>query len=367
MTYEVDQVFTYLGLERLEAAKAQAGDIVAVTGLGKVNIGDTVASPDEPQPLPGIEISEPTVKMTFRVNTSPLSGKEGHFSTTRHLRERLYRELETNLSLRVQDTDSPDTFLVAGRGELHLSILIETMRREGYEFEVSKPEAITKTVSGEMMEPVEMLTIDTPEGYVGVITELTSQRQGQLTNMRNDGQGKVRLEYHIPTRGLIGFRDSFLSATRGEGIMNTLFLDYEPWFGEILSVRSGALVASQEGIAIAYGLNNAQGRGITFIEPGTFVYEGMIVGLGVRPQDIAVNVCKEKQKTNIRSSTKDYAIKLVPPMKITLEQALGFINDDELIEVTPKNIRLRKKLLTQTARSRAIHAARHMTESINRK
>ncbi|MFH1639276.1 MAG: translational GTPase TypA [Chloroflexota bacterium] len=364
---EVGEVFTYLGLERLNVAVASAGDIVAVTGMGKVKIGDTIAGPEKPEPLPTIEIGEPTVKMTFRVNTSPLSGREGRYSTTRHLRDRLYRELETNLSLRVQDTDNPDTFLVAGRGELHLSILIETLRREGYEFEISRPEAITKTVNGEVMEPVEILTIDTPEEHVGVLTELISQRQGRLRDIRNDGQGKVRLEYRIPTRGLIGFRDSFLSATRGEGTMNALFLDYEPWFGRVVAVRSGVLVASEGGTAIAYGLNNAQGRGITFIEPGTLVYEGMIIGLGTRPQDVAINVCKEKQKTNIRSSTKDYAIKLVPPMKLTLEQALGFIDDNELIEVTPKNIRLRKKLLSQTQRFRASHAAQRLAEPISRK
>ena len=324
-----------------------------VTGLEKVSIGDTIASPEQPEALPAIEIGEPTVEMTFGVNTSPFAGREGDFSTTRQLRERLYKELETNLSLRVQDTRSPDTFLVTGRGELHLAILIETMRREGYEFEVSKPEAITKMENGKLMEPVEILSIDTRDEYIGVITEILSKRQAQLTDMRNDGKGNVHLEFHIPTRGLIGFRSLFTTITRGEGVMNTLFLGYEPWSGDIISTRSGVLVASAKGTAVTYGLNNAQERGITFIEPGTSVYEGMIVGLNSRGKDLAVNVCKEKKQTNIRSSTSDIAIKLTPAVKMSLEQSMDFINSDELLEVTPKNIRLRKKLLTQEQRLRA--------------
>jgi len=355
--YEISEVFTHLGLERVKVAGAEAGDIVAVTGIEGVTIGDTIASPDRPEALPRIDVGEPTVEMTFGVNTSPLAGREGCFPTTRQLRERLYKELETNLSLRVQDTDSPDTFLVKGRGELHLAILIETMRREGYEFEVSKPEAITKVVEGKLMEPVEALTIDTKAGYIGVLTEMLSCRQAQLMDMCNDGDN-VHLEYHIPTKGLIGFRSAFLTATRGEGIMNTSFLGYEPWRGEVASTRSGVLVASEPGKAITYGLNNAQGRGITFIEPGTLVYEGMIVGMNTRPQDIAVNVCKEKKKTNIRSSTSDIAIKLTPPVRLSLEKAIDFINKDELVEVTPENIRLRKKLLTQAQRLRDITSAR---------
>ncbi len=355
--YEISEVFTHLGLERVKVAGAEAGDIVAVTGIEGVTIGDTIASPDRPEALPRIDVGEPTVEMTFGVNTSPLAGREGRFSTTRQLRERLYKELETNLSLRVQDTDSPDTFLVKGRGELHLAILIETMRREGYEFEVSKPEAITKVVEGKFMEPVEALSIDTKAGYIGVLTEMLSNRQAQLVDMRNDGDN-VHLEYHIPTKGLIGFRSAFLTATRGEGIMNTIFLGYEPWRGEVASTRSGVLVASEPGEAITYGLNNAQGRGLTFIEPGTLVYEGMIVGMNTRPQDIAVNVCKEKKKTNVRSSTSDIAIKLTPPVRLSLEQAIDFINKDELVEVTPENIRLRKKLLTQAQRLRGIASAR---------
>jgi len=356
--YEVAEVFTYLGLKRLNIDQAEAGDIVAVTGIKKVSIGDTIASPAQPSALPRIEIGEPTVEMTFGVNTSPFAGREGRFCTTRQLRERLYKELETNLSLRVQDTDSPDTFLVKGRGELHLAILIETMRREGYEFQISKPEAITKVIDGKIVEPVEVLTIDTRDKYVGVLTEMLSKRQAQMIDMRNDGQDNVRLVFQIPTKGLLGFRSSFLTSTRGESTMNTMFLGYEPWRGEIVSTRNGVLVASEQGFAVTYGLNNAQGRGLTFIEPSTHVYEGMIVGLNSRLQDIPVNVCKEKKKTNVRSSTSDIAVKLTPPLKMSLEQAIDFVNRDELVEVTPKNIRLRKKLLTYSQRLRSISAAR---------
>jgi len=356
--YEVSEVFTYLGLERLKVAESEAGDIVAVTGIGEVSIGDTIASPEQPEALPRIEIGEPTVEMTFGVNTSPFAGREGRFSTTRQLRERLYRELSTNLSLRVQNTDSPDTLLVKGRGELHLAILIETMRREGYEFEVSRPEAITKVVDGKLMEPVEALSVDTKVEYIGILTETLSKRQAQLVDMRNDSSDGVHIEFHIPTKGLIGFRSAFLTATRGEGIMNTIFLRYEACRGDIVSTRTGVLVASEPGTAITYGLNNAQGRGITFIEPGTPVYEGMIVGLNTRSQDIAINVCKEKKKTNVRSSTSDIAIQLTPPLRLSLEQAIDFINKDELVEVTPENIRLRKKLLTQSQRLRNIAVTR---------
>lgn len=350
--YEVTEVFTHLGLKRLNVDRAEAGDIVAVTGIENVSIGDTLASPEQPEALPRIEIGEPTVEMTFGVNTSPFAGREGRFCTTRQLRERLYRELDTNLSLRVQDTTSPDAFLVKGRGELHLAILIETMRREGYEFEVSKPEAITRMENGHLVEPVEALTIDTRDEYIGVLSEILSKRQAKMIDMHNDGKGNVRLVYNLPTKGLLGFRSSFLTATRGESIMNTLFIGYEPWQGELVSARSGVLVASEGGTAITYGLNNAQGRGLTFIDPGTQVYEGMIVGLNSRQQDIPVNVCKEKKRTNIRSSTSDIAIKLTPPLKMSLEQAIDFINRDELVEVTPLNIRQRKKFLTYTQRLR---------------
>jgi len=355
--YEVNEVFTFMGLDRPEVEEAAAGEIVAITGIETVSIGDTITSPDQPDALPRIEIGEPTLKMMFGVNSSPLAGREGKYGTSRQLRERLYRELETNLSLRVQDTETPDVFLVSGRGELHLAILIETIRRQDYEFEISKPEVITKEIDGKLMEPVEELTIDTREEYVGALMEILSSRQAKLANMRNDGRGNVRLEFRIPTRGLIGFRSTFLTATRGDGIMSTLLLGYEPWYGDIVSTRSGMLVASENGTAVTYGLNNAQGRGITFIEPGTQVYEGMIVGMNARGTDLAVNVAKEKKQTNIRASTSDIAVKLTPPFKFSLEEALGMIGDDELIEVTPGNIRLRKRLLTQDQRARARHTA----------
>ena len=350
---EVSEVFTYLGLKYLKVEKAEAGDIVAITGCDNVKIGDTISCVDQPEALRRIEIGEPTVEMTFGVNNSPFAGKEGYFYTSRQLRERLYKELETNLSLRVQDTDSKDVFLVKGRGELHLAILIETMRREGYEFEVSKPEAITKIVDGKLMEPVEVLSIDTKDAYIGVITETLSKRQAQLSDMHSDGYGNVHLEFYIPTKGLIGFRNSFITITRGEGIMNTGFLNYQPCRGDIFSSRGGALVSAGHGIAVTYGLNNAQGRGSTLVEPGTQVYEGMLIGLNSRIQDIAINVCKEKKKTNVRSSTSDIAVKLTPPLKLSLEQAIDFINGDELVEITPKNIRLRKKLLSQAQRARS--------------
>jgi len=356
--YKIGEVFTYLGLKRMKVEEAEAGDIVAVTGLEKVRIGDTISSAQKLEALPRIEIGEPTVEMTFGVNSSPFRGREGRFCTTRQLRARLYKELETNLSLHVQDTDSPDTLLVKGRGELHLAILIETMRREGYEFEVSRPEAITKIVNGNLVEPVEALIIDTKGEYIGLLTEILSKRQAQLTDMHNDGRDNIRLEFHIPTKGLIGFRSAFLTATRGDSIMNTIFTGYEAWRGEIVTTRSGVLVASELGIAVAYSLNNAQERGDTFIEPGTPVYEGMIVGMHARLQDIPVNVCKEKKKTNIRSSTSDIAVKLTPPIRFSLEQAIDFINNDELVEVTPENIRLRKKLLTHAQRLRNIASLR---------
>jgi GTP-binding protein len=365
MQYEISEVFTFMGLDRLSVEEAAAGEIVAITGLEVVSIGDTVTCPDQPDALPRIEIGLPTVKMTFGVNTSPFAGREGKYGTSRQLRERLYRELETNISLKVEDTDTPDVFMVSGRGELHLAILIETMRRQDYEFEVSKPEAITKEIDGKIMEPVEALTIDTRAEYIGVLTEILSKRLARLTNMYNDGQGNVRIEYHIPTRGLIGFRSAFLTATRGEGVMSTLFLGYEPLLGEIVSIRTGMLLASEEGTTITYGLNNAQERGMTFVEAGTQVYEGMIVGMHARGNDLAVNVCKEKKKTNVRSSTSDIAIKLTPALKISLEEAMSIINNDELLEVTPQNLRMRKKLLTQNERFRAKHdAARRVSEEV---
>jgi GTP-binding protein len=346
-------VLTYRGLQRLETAEAKAGDIVALTGISDANIGETIADPEHPEALPTIAISEPTLKMTFGVNTSPFAGREGKFSTSRQLRARLYRELETNVSLRVVDGATPDEFVVSGRGELHLSVLIETLRREGYEFQVSRPEVITREdENNRLVEPIEHLVIDTRDTYIGVLTEALSIRKAQLTNMTNDGTSNVRLEYDIPTRGLIGFRNAFLTLTKGNGAMSSLLKTFAPWMGKITTNRMGALIASEQGVAVTYGLGNAQQRGDTFIEPGTPVYEGMIVGLNARPADLPVNVCKEKQKTNIRSSTSDIAVRLTPPVLMSLEQSLDFINNDELVEVTPKNIRLRKRYLTQNERAR---------------
>lgn len=354
----ITEVLTYLGLQRKVVARAEAGDIVAVAGLDSIKIGDTIASPGSPVALPPIEIGEPTIKMTFGVNNSPFAGREGHFCTSRQLRERLYRELEINISLRVEDTGSPDIFLVSGRGELHLAILVENMRREGYEFQLSKPEVITRTSNGIVLEPYEQLFIDIEEQYIGPISEMLGKRHARTVNFRNDGKGHVRLEHVIPTRGLIGFRSAFLTSTRGNGIMNSLFQSFEPWSGEIASSRNGALVASETGVATTYGLNKAQERGITFIEPNTPIYEGMIVGLNPRPADLVVNVSKEKKQTNVRASTSDFAIKLTPAIKMSLEECLDFINDDELVEVTPVSIRLRKKKLStdERASARAQHA-----------
>jgi GTP-binding protein len=349
----INLVLTYNGLQRVEVSEALAGDIVALTGIADASIGETIADADAPEALPTIAISEPTLKMTFSVNTSPFAGREGRFSTSRQLRARLYRELETNVSLRVEDGATPDEFVVSGRGELHLSVLIEAMRREGYEFQVSRPEVITRQdEDGRLLEPVEHLVIDTKDVYTGVLTETLAARRGQLTNMTNDGAGNMRLEYDIPTRGLIGFRNAFLTLTRGNGAMSSMLIGFEPWLGRIGTTRMGALIASEQGVAVTYGLSNAQQRGDTFIEPGTAVYEGMIVGLNSRPDDLVVNVCKEKQKTNIRSSTSDIAVRLTPPVLMSLEQALDFINNDELVEVTPQHIRLRKRYLTQRERAR---------------
>ena len=350
---KINLVLAYRGLQRIEVQEALAGDIVALTGISDANIGETIADFEHPEALPSIEISEPTLKMTFGVNTSPFSGRDGKYSTSRQLRARLYRELETNVSLRVEDGNTPDEFIVSGRGELHLSVLIETLRREGYELQVSRPEVITREdENGHTLEPIEHLVIDTRDTYMGVLTEALAARKALLTNMTNDGTSNIRIEYDIPTRGLIGFRNAFLTLTKGNGAMSSLLKDFEPWLGKINTTRMGALVASELGVAVTYGLSNAQMRGDTFIEPGTPVYEGMIVGLNARPDDLVVNVCKEKQKTNIRSSTSDIAVRLTPPILMSLEQSLDFINNDELVEVTPKNIRLRKRYLTQHERAR---------------
>src|ERR1700686_3113174 len=350
---KINLVFTYKGLQRVEVPEALAGDIVALTGIANANIGETIADVNTPEALPTITITEPTLKMTFGVNTSPFAGREGKYPTSRQLRSRLYRELETNVSLRVEDGNTPDEFIVSGRGELHLSVLIETMRREGYEFQVSRPEVITREEDGHVVEPIEELVIDTKDSYIGVLTETLASRKAQLTNMTNDGSGNVRLEYHIPTRGLIGFRNAFLTLTQGNGAMSSLLIGYQPWMGKIGTTRMGALIASEMGVAVTYGLNNAQQRGDTFIEPGTPVYGGMIVGMNVRPMDMMVNICKEKKKTNIRPPKPGIMVRLTPPIIMSLEQSLDFINNDELVEVTPQNIRLRKRYLTQNERARA--------------
>ncbi|HZS89088.1 MAG TPA: translational GTPase TypA [Chloroflexota bacterium] len=350
---KIANVYITRGLERVAVERATAGDIVALTGIAEAGLGDTIASVDAPESLPPIAVEEPTVKMTFGVNTSPFAGRDGQYVTSRQLRERLLRELETNLALRVEDTESADTLQVSGRGELHLAILIETMRREGYEFQVSRPEVIAREVNGHLTEPVEHLVIDTREEYVGVLTESLGRRLAEMVNLQNDGAGNVRLEYTIPTRGLIGFRNYFLTATRGNGIMASIFIGYEPWYGTMAATRNGALVASETGTALTYGLVNAQERGSLFIEPGTEVYQGMIVGLHIREDDLAVNVCKAKQKTNIRSSTQEIQVRLTPATILSLEQSLDFIGDDELVEVTPRSLRLRKRLLDPNDRARA--------------
>ena len=347
------QLFAYDGLKRVPIDEARAGDIVIITGLDDANIGDTVATADSPEALPRIEIEEPTVKIALGVNTSPFNGREGKYCTSRQLRARLYRELETNIALRVEDSDSADEFLISGRGELHLAILLETLRREGYEFHVSRPEVITHERDGVVVEPVEDLVIDTTEAYIGPLTEQLAQRLGVMTNLHNDGAGNVRLEYRIPTRGLIGFRSAFLTITRGDGIMGSQIAGFEPWRGDLTSSRNGALVATDSGTTTTYGLNNAQERGFTFVDPQTAVYEGMVVGESRYPHDVLVNVCKEKKQTNIRSSTADIAIKLTPKVDLSLEESLEFVGPDELLEITPQSIRLRKKLLTAEGRGKA--------------
>jgi len=348
----VSSLTVFDGLGRREVEEATAGEIVAVAGFGDARIGATLTDPGTPEALPAIEVEEPTLRLTFGVNTSPLSGREGQYSTSRQLRDRLFRELEVNLSLRVEPTEQADVFAVSGRGELHLSILIETMRREGYEFQVSRPEVITKEVDGRTLEPVEHLVIDTTEPFVGTVTDLVGGRRARMLDMVNDGRGSVRLEFAIPTRGLIGLRNAFLTATKGNGVLASRLIGFEPWQGAIASNRSGALVASEGGMSLANGLANAQERGITFIDAQTEVYEGMVIGQQPRQGDLAVNVCRAKKLTNIRSSTSDISVRLTPPVILSLEQSLDFLADDELLEVTPKGWRLRKRLLTQDERNK---------------
>ena len=351
-THNLERIFVFRGMERVEVPEAKAGDIVAITGPEGVSIGDTIASLEHPEALPVIDIEEPTVRMTFGVSTSPFMGKDGEHCTSRNLRDRLFRELRTNVSLQVDPTPSSDVFVVAGRGELHLSILVETMRREQFEFQVSRPEPVTKVIDGKIYEPYEILNISTSDEYMGALSEYLSGRLAQLRDMRYDENGYVHLEYKIPTRGLIGFNSFFVRTCRGDGVKSSIFTSYEPMEGEIKSQPGGVLVASERGTAVTYGLLNAQGRGDTFIDPGTDVYEGMIVGSHRREGDIEINVCKEKKLTNMRSSTADVAKRLNATVIMSLEEALEFLSDDELLEVTPRNFRLRKMDLSALDRKR---------------
>ena len=350
--HNLERIFVFRGMERVEVPEAKAGDIVAITGPEGVSIGDTIASLEHPEALPVIDIEEPTVRMTFGVSTSPFMGKDGEHCTSRNLRDRLFRELRTNVSLQVDPTPSSDVFVVAGRGELHLSILVETMRREQFEFQVSRPEPVTKVIDGKIYEPYEILNISTSDEYMGALSEYLSGRLAQLRDMRYDENGYVHLEYKIPTRGLIGFNSFFVRTCRGDGVKSSIFTAYEPMEGEIKSQPGGVLVASERGTAVTYGLLNAQGRGDTFIDPGTDVYEGMIVGSHRREGDIEINVCKEKKLTNMRSSTADVAKRLNATVIMSLEEALEFLSDDELLEVTPRNFRLRKMDLSALDRKR---------------
>ena len=356
-SHKVQKLFVFRGLARSEEEEAIAGEIVALTGIENVSIGDTVTSPDATEALPLIEIDEPTVKMTFGINTSPLMGKEGTYCTSRMLYDRLIRELRTNVSLRVETTATPEVFLVSGRGELHLSILVETMRREGFEFQVSRPEPVTRIVDGQVHEPYEHLSINTREEFLGVLTEYLSGRLAQLLDMKYDDAGNVSMDYRIPTRGLIGFTSFFLRTTRGAGVKSSVFIGYSPMKGEVKSTATGVLVAHEPGVAVTYGLLNAQGRGDTFIDPGAPVYEGMIVGMHRREGDIPINVCKEKKLTNMRSSTADVTKRLNATVRFSLEDALDFISTDELVEVTPQSFRMRKRELTtlDRAKKRRVH------------
>jgi len=336
----------------VEAEEATAGDVVLFSGLGEIGIGETLCDPACIEPLPVITVDEPTISMNFLVNNSPFAGREGDFVTSRHLRARLFKELDTNVSLKVEETDSADCFKVSGRGELHLSILIETMRRQGYEFQVSRPEVILKEKDGKIYEPVELLYIDLPEEYAGTVIEKLGQRKAEMQNMQPTDSGYMRLEFRIPSRGLIGYRSEFLSDTRGNGVMNTILDGYIPYCGEIESRTRGSMIAWETGDSVAYGLYNAQERGRLFIGPGVTVYEGMIVGENAKNEDITVNVCKKKHVTNMRASGSDEALRLTTPDTLSLEQCLEFISDDELVEVTPQNIRLRKKMLSKTERDK---------------
>jgi GTP-binding protein len=352
-TAKIGQVLTYKGLEREPVDEAFAGDIVAITGIEEVNIGLTVCDPEGAHGLPPIRVDEPTIAMNFQVNTSPLAGREGKFVTSRQLRERLYRELQSNVALRVDDTDEPDVMRVSGRGELHLTILIENMRREGYELAVSRPQVLTKIAGGEVHEPYEALTVDIEDAHQGAVMEALGARRADLTDMAMDGNGRVRLEYRVPARGLIGFQGEFMTTTRGTGLISHIFDGFAPMKGEIADRHNGVLISNENGEAVAYSIFNLQERGRMFVSHGEKVYEGMIIGIHSRENDLVVNPIKTKKLTNIRAAGKDDAILLTPPIQLTLEYAVEFIADDELVEVTPASIRIRKRLLKETDRKRA--------------
>ncbi|MGE5380847.1 MAG: translational GTPase TypA [Methylocystaceae bacterium] len=349
----INRLYTFAGLKKVEVEAMTSGNIVVLSGIEDINIGETVCHPERPEPLPFVAIEEPTISMNFMVNDSPMAGREGTYVTSRHIKGRLERELLSNVALRVEDTDSTDSFKVSGRGELHLSILIETMRREGYEFAASTPQVIYRQQDGVTYEPMELLLIEVPEEYSGIVMEKLGQRRAELRNMNATSGGTIRMEFSIPARGLIGYRSDLLTDTRGNGVMSHLFDGYEPYKGDLKPRSRGSLIASEPGTAVAYGLNNAQERGTMFIEPGIEVYEGMIVGESSRAEDIVVNVCKRKHLTNTRASGSDDALRLTPPTRLSLEQAIEFIADDELVEITPKNIRLRKKILDKGLRNKS--------------
>ena len=351
---KISKLYEFDGLKKVEVTEAGIGSIVAISGIADIHIGDTICSPENPEPIPFQKISEPTTAMQFMVNDSPLAGQEGKFITSRHLRERLFRELNTDVSLRVEETDSPDCFKVSGRGELHLSVLIENMRREGYEFAVSKAEVLTKRDErNRLLEPMELAYIDVPDEFSGSVIQKLSSRKGELQGMSSTSGGYTRLEFLIPSRGLIGYRGEFMTDTKGNGILNTIFEGYELYRGDIQYRKSGSLIAFETGESITYGLFNAQERGTLFIGPGEKVYAGMVIGQNGKPEDVEVNVCKKKQLTNTRASGSDDALRLTTPKIMSLEQCLDFIDTDELLEVTPKNLRIRKKILDPTMRKRA--------------
>ena len=347
------KVYTHVGLDKVEVEEAKAGDIIEISGIADINIGETICDINNPEKIDFVDIDEPTVTMTFSVNNGPFAGKEGEYITSRHIRDRLFKELERNVSLRVTETEQADSFEVAGRGELHLSVLIETMRREGFELLVSRPKVIFKEINGVKCEPIERLVVNVPDEFVGNVIEKLGKRKAEMVNMEPAEDGHTKVEFKIPARGLIGYRSEFMTDTKGNGTMNHIFDGYEPFKGEVISRTRGTIVAFEKGKAVTYGLYNAQDKGDLFIGAGTEVYEGMIVGLNSRSEDLAINVCKEKHLTNTRASGSDDALRLVPPIQMSLEKAIEFIQDDELVEVTPKNIRLRKKILDSKERERA--------------